>query len=124
MYKRQVINNPSIIKIQDAFDAKFTTGTIAPLIVSGAYPLACWIAWPHSWAATATEVIDVPLYLSLIHICYKYKIRSRINLLLILYKIEKIFYIFKFLITNKYPSSTVISHSSSNITFEIPNGDK
>ena len=27
--------------IQDALDAKLTTGTIAPLIVSGAYPLAC-----------------------------------------------------------------------------------
>ena len=46
------IRRPIRISGHAAIDPKFAAGTRAPLILSGAYPVACCTACPHSWAAT------------------------------------------------------------------------
>ena len=53
---------PIIIRGHASEDPILATGTSALLKLSGAYPFACWIACPHSWAATPTAATDVELH--------------------------------------------------------------
>lgn len=48
---------PTINTMYPRFDPMFTTGTIAVRAFNGAYPLACWMAWPASCAAIAAAAM-------------------------------------------------------------------
>ena len=46
---------PIISRISHDFDANATAGNMTLRSRNGVYAFSCWIAWPTSWAAIATE---------------------------------------------------------------------
>lgn len=56
------MRSPISMSGHDMAEPIFAAGMMADLMVSGAYAFACYMACPHSWAATPIAAMDLEPY--------------------------------------------------------------